>query len=111
MFENIKNYNDLRTLFNISDNIFDIYSYLKCCSRYGEGSRLIITPNIEASKDLFIRFQQENKAGSFIRNGNTFKISIGSEEILIYLKTHHLDGLRFKSINFMEWYYGRKNKS
>lgn len=115
MFENIKNYNDLRTLFNISDKIFDIYSYLKCCSRYGEGSRLIITPNIEASKDLFIRFQQENKVGSFIRNGNTFKISIGSEEILIYdigyLQTHHLDGIRFKSINFMEWYYGRKNKS
>ena len=38
-------------------------------------------------------FQQENKVGSFMRNGDTFKISIGAEEILIYdieyLKTHH----------------------
>ncbi len=106
MFENIKNYNDLKTLFNVNDDIFNIYNYLKCCSRYGDGSRLIITPNKEASKDVFIRFQQENKVGSFMRNGNTFKISIGAEEILIYdiehLKTHHLDGLRFKSINFME---------
>lgn len=115
MFERIKNYNDLKTLFNTNDKIFNTYSYLKCCSRYGEGGRLIITPSIEASKDLFIRFQQENKVGSFIRNGNTFKISIGAEEILIYdieyLQTHHLDGIRFKSIDFMEWSYGRKNKS
>ena len=78
MFENIKNYNDLKTLFNVNDDIFNIYNYLKCCSRYGDGSRLIITPNKEASKDVFIRFQQENKVGSFMRNGNTFKISIKS---------------------------------
>ena len=106
MFESIKNYNDLKTLFNTSDKVFDIYGYLRCCSRYGEGENLIITPSIEASKKLFVKFQQENKIGSFIRKRNIFKISIGVEKILIYdidyLQTHRLDGLRFKSINFME---------
>lgn len=112
MFESIKNYNDLKALFNTSDKVFDIYGYLRCCSAYGEGEHLIITPSIEASQKVFVKFQQENKIGSFIRNGSTFKISIGVEKILIYdinhLQTHHLDGLRFKSINFMEWYYGKK---
>ena len=114
MFKSIKNYNDLKALFNTSDKVFDTYGYLRCCSRYGEGDHLIITPSIEASKNVFVKFQQENKIGSFIRNGNIFKISIGVEKIFIYdidyLQTHHLDGLRFKSINFMEWYYGRRNK-
>ena len=73
MFESIKNYNDLKTLFNTSDKVFDIYGYLRCCSRYGEGEHLIITPSIEASKKLFVKFQQENKIGSFIRNRNIFK--------------------------------------
>lgn len=106
MFEKIKNYNDLKKLFNISDKIFDTYSYLKCCSKYGEGSRLIITPSLEVSQDLFIIFQQDNQVAHERRNEDTFKISIGDEEILIcdieYLQTHHLDGHRFKSINFME---------
>lgn len=106
MFKSIKNYNDLKALFNTSDKVFDIYGYLRYCSRYGEGDHLIITPSIEASKNVFVKFQQENKIGSFIRNGNIFKISIGVEKIFIYdidyLQTHHLDGLRFKSINFME---------
>ena len=29
MFENIKNYNDLKTLFNTNDKTFNTYSYLK----------------------------------------------------------------------------------
>lgn len=106
MYEKIKKYHDLKNLFSISEDIFDIYSNLKCRSIYGNGSRLIITPTIESSKDIFIKFQQENKVGSFEKIGNIFKIIINDEEILIYdieyLLTHHLDGRRFKSINFME---------
>lgn len=112
MDEKIKAYNDLKNLFSIEQNIFELYYFLK--ERKGSYQNykvnLIITPSIEDSKIIFeeLKPQFENAiVKRKVKDGNAYEFLYENERIVIQdigyiLRRPLFDGLRFNTISFME---------
>lgn len=111
MFNRIKLFKDLKTLYQADDKILDLYNFLKCVTRYGEGDTLIITPTQEASKRVFKDMLSDFNnyiAARYVRDGKGYEFVFKDNERIIIqdigylLNCRHHDGLRFKEVRFME---------
>lgn len=112
MFQKIKAYNDLKTLFNIDQETYELYYFLKAHkgSYNNYDVNLIITPSTKASKKVFEELKPKFESAIVkrcVKDGNAYEFLYEKERIIIQdigyiLSLKHFDGMRFKSIVFME---------
>lgn len=111
MFNEIKLFKDLKTLYQADDKILDLYKFLKYVTIYGDGYTLIITPTPETSKRVFKDMLSDFNnyiAARYVRDGKGYEFIFKNNERIIIqdigylLKCRHYDGLRFKEVRFME---------
>ena len=110
MIDSLKKFNDLKTLYYLDDEIFNLYFFLKTNSKYGDGASLIITPTPESSEKVFKKLlsQLGNSIDTRHKNyGNRYELILkDNEKIIIQDIPHlikiyrHFDGMRIKNINF-----------
>ena len=111
MFNKIKLFKDLKTLYQADNKILDLYSFLKCVTRYGEGDTLIITPTPETSKRVFKDMLSDFSnyiVARYVRNDKGYEFVFKDNERIIIqdigylLNCRQYGGLRFKEVRFME---------
>ena len=106
-------YNELKALFNPNNNIQYLCDWLKSNIDEKQGFiRLIITPSSHVSKKVFKDILLKEQSFDFeiarhVRDGNGYEFILSNSERVViqdisYLLSHTRDGIKFKSIDFVE---------
>lgn len=101
-------YEEVRSLFKVSDAAIDIYKYLKSTMLYGKGDILYIYESTREAEKEFWEYVARYRGVTY--NTEKRKIYFPGDET-IYFKSinecrRKLDGYRFKEIQFRGESYG-----